>query len=208
MCVQRRMCQSMQRNISPHFIEVNFFSYICRTVNSFFVLKSCILDDIVKSIGIWGLWFNFVLILNLFDYYIYYAAGLNSGTLAGWNAMFWNTIGFDIWVEIPDENAAICSWMYMRNVSDDHLPIFLIVLWSTLLRCIVIAPPALRLWLPTCSGCNPFLSKFKNLTALLSSLPTELRARLINHARSSVGKLLNKIRTWILSSCDWSRKVG
>ena len=92
--------------------------------------------------------------------YISYAAGLSSGALAGWKAMFWNAIGFDICFEIPNENAAICSWMYIRNVSEDHLPIFLMVLWSTLFRCIVIAPPALRLWLPTYCGNKPCWFRF------------------------------------------------
>ena len=62
--------------------------------------------------------------------------------------------------DTPAVNAAICSWIYISQVSDDHLPIFLIVLWSTPARCIAIAPPARKLWLPTWSGwrpncCNP-----------------------------------------------------
>ena len=53
----------------------------------------------------------------------------------------------DILVERPAAKAVICSWMYIRKVSDFHLPIFWIVEEGTPLRCRAMAPPALREWL-------------------------------------------------------------
>ena len=47
------------------------------------------------------------------------------------------------------ENAAICSCMYMRKVSLDHLPIFRIVSRGIPWRCIAMAPPARREWVLT-----------------------------------------------------------
>ena len=47
-----------------------------------------------------------------------------------WNWMLWKSSGRDILVETFCEKTAICSWMYMRNVSLDHRPIFLMVSWE------------------------------------------------------------------------------
>ena len=75
---------------------------------------------------------------------------------------------------MPLEKADICSWIYIRNVSLDHRPIFLIVLSLIPFRCIAIAPPARRLWLPTWSLCNPCCSRPRYavdcLTAVLISV--------------------------------------
>ena len=51
-------------------------------------------------------------------------AMIRFGPSIGWKAMLWKSTSFDIFCEIPLENADICSCMYMRNVSDDQRPIF------------------------------------------------------------------------------------
>ena len=52
----------------------------------------------------------------------------------------------DIFLETPLENAPICSWMYMRNVSEDQRPNFLMVSRSMPLSFIAMAPPARSEW--------------------------------------------------------------
>ena len=71
------------------------------------------------------------------------------------NATLWKGMWLDIFLEMPAEKAAIRSWMYIRKVSDDQRPIFLMVLSEAPLRCIAIAPPARRLWLLTSIGLMP-----------------------------------------------------
>ena len=72
------------------------------------------------------------------------------------NATLWKGMWLDIFAEMPAEKAAICSWMYIRKVSEDQRPIFLMVLSEALLRCIAMAPPARRLWLLTSIGLMPW----------------------------------------------------
>ena len=48
--------------------------------------------------------------------------------------------------EMLAEKAAICPWMYIRNMSEDHRPIFRMASRSTLLRCMAMAPPARNEW--------------------------------------------------------------
>jgi hypothetical protein len=74
-------------------------------------------------------------------------------------SMLCHPISVDILLDKPEENAVICSWMYMRNVSDYQHPILRMVSQSMWLRCIAIAPPA-------CNECklmdvsrNPFATK-------------------------------------------------
>ena len=50
----------------------------------------------------------------------------------------------DINLETPIEKAVICSWMYIRKVSECQRPIFLTWMSEHLLRCMAIAPPALE----------------------------------------------------------------
>ena len=93
--------------------------------------------------------------------------------------MLWKSIGCDICFETFVEKAEICSCMYMRNVSLDQRPIFLIVLCGMPCRCIAIAPPARRLWLPTWLRWRPFRSNPKSatddLTAVLMSAAVSAR---------------------------------
>ena len=75
----------------------------------------------------------------------FFYAMIRFGPSIGWKAMLWKSTSFDIFCEIPFENAAICSCMYMRNVSDDQRPIFLMVLSLIPFKCIAMAPPARKL---------------------------------------------------------------
>ena len=59
-------------------------------------------------------------------------------------AMLWNWILLVIFLETPAEKAEICSCIYMRNVSEDHRPNFLMVSRSMLLSFMAMAPPARR----------------------------------------------------------------
>jgi hypothetical protein len=74
----------------------------------------------------------------------------------------------DIHLETPWEKAAICSWIYIKNLSDDQRPAFHIVLQGTLLRCIAIAPPALSEWELTDVIGKPFFSKPIAFAAVLT----------------------------------------
>ena len=60
--------------------------------------------------------------------------------------------------------------MYIKNVSLDQRPIFLMVLGSMPFRCMAMAPPARRLWLPTCVACRPFTSRRRSVTARFTAL--------------------------------------
>ena len=73
-----------------------------------------------------------------------------------------------ICVARPEENAAICSWMYMRKVSEDHRPCFWMVSRSAPLSLIAIAPPARREWLLTSQEVKPADSRPKALMAVLT----------------------------------------
>ena len=84
--------------------------------------------------------------------------------------MLWNSSGRDIFVETFFEKTAICSWMYMRNVSLDHRPIFLMVSWEMLFRCIAMAPPARRLWEPTWLARSPLRARPRSVTACLTAV--------------------------------------
>ena len=79
--------------------------------------------------------------------------------------MLWKVTLVDIFCDTPFENANICECMYMRKVSLDQRPIFLMVLVSIPCKCMAMAPPALKLWLPTKSGCRPLLTKPNCVTA-------------------------------------------
>ena len=102
---------------------------------------------------------------------MYYAAGLvRIGVFSiGLNAMLWNCTCCDILVEIPRENAEICSWMYIRKVSVLQRPIFLMVVSGTLARCMAMAPPLRKLWLATALGDRPILSSSKVFTAVCTA---------------------------------------
>ena len=84
-------------------------------------------------------------------------------------------ISVDIFFERPLEKSEICSCMYMRNVSLVQLPCSLMVLSLTLFKCMVIAPPASKLWLPMDFLGRPYSSKFRffiaDLTTALISPP-------------------------------------
>ena len=99
---------------------------------------------------------------------------MSLGPCNGWNAMLLNCMLVDIFLKMSLEKAEICLWIYIRKVSLDHRPIFLIALPLIPFRCIAIAPPALRLWLPTWSLCNPCCSRPRYsvdcLTAVLISV--------------------------------------
>ena len=69
--------------------------------------------------------------------------------------MLWNLMWLLILVETPAENAEICSCRYIRKVSDDQRPNFLMVSRSTPLSFMAIAPPARREWLLTNLGSKP-----------------------------------------------------
>ena len=55
--------------------------------------------------------------------------------------------------------------MYIRKVSLEQRPIFLMVLGSIPCKWMVITPPALKLWLPNKPWCRPFLTKPNCITA-------------------------------------------
>ena len=63
-------------------------------------------------------------------------------------------------------------WIYVRNVSDDHLPNFRIVMGSIPLRYIAIAPPDRSEWLETISGLNPLSVKPEWITACFIAVAT------------------------------------
>ena len=84
--------------------------------------------------------------------------------------MLWNSNDWLICFETPEDRAAICSCIYMRKVSLDHRPIFLIILCETPARCMAIAPPARRLWLPTWFAWSPKRCRPRFSTAVLIAL--------------------------------------
>jgi hypothetical protein len=100
---------------------------------------------------------------------IYYAAAAAVLSTVG-PSMFCHSISVDIRLEKPLEKAArICSWIYIKNVSDDQHRAFHIVLSrGTLLRCIAIAPPALSEWELTDVIGKPFFSKPIAFAAVLT----------------------------------------
>ena len=49
-------------------------------------------------------------------------------------AIFWNRISLLMILETPSEKAPICSWMYMRKVSEDQRPILRMVSRGTSFR--------------------------------------------------------------------------
>ena len=77
---------------------------------------------------------------------------------------------WDIREERPAEKADICSWMYIKKVSEDQCPCLRIVSRGTPLRCMAMAPPAPREWLLMLEGGKPFLSRPVATTAALSIL--------------------------------------
>ena len=80
--------------------------------------------------------------------------------------MFW-----DIREERPPvEKADICSWMYIRKVSENQHPCLWIVSHGTPLRCMAMAPPMRKEWLLILEGGKPFLSSPVVRTAALSIL--------------------------------------
>ena len=60
--------------------------------------------------------------------------------------------------------------MYIRNVSELHCPIFLIVISSTPLRNMAVAPPNRRLWVLTWVGNTPIVWRFRAVTAFFRAL--------------------------------------
>ena len=60
--------------------------------------------------------------------------------------------------------------MYIKNVSLDQRPIFLMVLGSIPFRCMAMAPPARRLWLPTRVSRRPFTSRRRLVTVHFTAL--------------------------------------
>ena len=79
--------------------------------------------------------------------------------------MFW-----DIHADRPAENANICSWMYIRKVSEDQQPCLWIVSCGMPLRCMAMAPPVRKEWLLILEGGKPFLSSLVAMTVALSIL--------------------------------------
>ncbi len=98
---------------------------------------------------------------------IYYAAAAAVSLTIG-PSMFCHSISVDIRLEMPLEKAAIYSWIYIKNVSDDQCPAFCIVLPHTFLRCIAIAPWALSEWEQTDVIGKPFFSKPIAFAAVLT----------------------------------------
>ena len=84
--------------------------------------------------------------------------------------MLWNSSGRDILVETFFEKMVICSWMYMRKVSHDHRPIFLMVSWEMLFGCMAIAPPARRLCDLTWLARSPLRAILRSVTACLPAV--------------------------------------
>ena len=76
--------------------------------------------------------------------------------------------------------------MYIKKVSLDQRPIFLMVFGSIPCKCIAMAPPARKLWLPTKSLCRPYFDKPNSSTA-------DLTARFISVA----------VMTRPVQDCDW-----
>jgi hypothetical protein len=70
---------------------------------------------------------------------IYSVAAKSVGPLRFMNGM-WRLMRF----EMHEEKAAICSWMYMRNVSDDQQPCLRMVSRSSPFCFIAMVPPARR----------------------------------------------------------------
>ena len=79
-------------------------------------------------------------------------------------------MGCAMLVDTPLENADICSSMYMRNVSLLQRPIFLMVRLSMPLRCIAMAPPDLRMWLPKWWLWSPCWWRCSSVTAVLTAV--------------------------------------
>ena len=97
-----------------------------------------------------------------------------AGSISVTGAMLRNGSRVDIFCATPWLRCAICSWMHMRKVSEDHLPIFLIVSRSMPLSLAAMAPPARSEWLPTFLLLKPWSCMFRcstaNWTALFMSL--------------------------------------
>ena len=58
--------------------------------------------------------------------------------------MLCQPMSVDMALEMPLEKAEICSWMYIKKVSDDHRPCFRMAIASQPFRCMAMAPPARR----------------------------------------------------------------
>ena len=67
-------------------------------------------------------------------------------------AMLNHPMLWDIREDRPAEKADICSWMYIKKVSEDQHPCLWIVSCGMPLRCMAMAPPARREWLLMMEG--------------------------------------------------------
>ena len=72
-------------------------------------------------------------------------------------------------MDTPYDKAAICSWMYMRNVSLCQRPILRMVSCGIPLMYIAMAPPARRLCDPIRFGVKPCLWRPRVVTARWSA---------------------------------------
>ena len=84
---------------------------------------------------------------------------------------------WDIRADRPVENADICSWMYIRKVSEDQHPCLQMVSRGMPLRCMAIVPPVHKEWLLILEGGKPFLSSPVARMAALSILLMSLDCR-------------------------------
>jgi len=117
-------------------------------------------------------------------------------------------------LEMPEEKAAICSWMYIKKVSDDHRPCFRMVSRSSPLSFMAMAPPARREWLLTRSAEKPQRCNLRALVAALTALliwedsTCRVRPRSL-YAERGVSRSLVKARIWDTRRArDWTGQCG
>jgi hypothetical protein len=75
---------------------------------------------------------------------------------------------WDMRAESPAEKAAICSWMYIKKVSEDQHPCFADCVLIDSVWCMAMAPPARKEWLLTVSDGKPCLSSLRALTTVFT----------------------------------------
>ena len=91
-----------------------------------------------------------------------------------------------------------CSWLYIRNVSELHRPIFLIIVSGMPLRCITVAPPDRKLCVLTRLAWTPTSLSLSNRTLSFRAL-VMVRAEI---ACSSPFGVTNKLMMWFWKSRD------
>ena len=120
--------------------------------------------------------------------------------------MLWKATGVDIWIEISLEKAATCLLMYMRNVILDQRPIFLMVLWGAPCKCMAMASPTQRLWLPTWVGWRPFWWRSKMVTADLTAWLMLWAVSSCRNGWAGVKTVLRMVAGLVMWSRIWLRR--